>query len=281
MTREALHAAGSTAVGSHRDVGRRTLTDEIAALRRLHDALDESFDAAVDAMAATSGKVLALGVGKSGHVAQKVAATLRSAGLQALYLSASDSLHGDLGVVSPTDTALLFSKSGAASELMTLLPHLRSRGATLIAIVGVPGSPIARESRHRARRLRRARGLPAGRRADGQRAGRVGDRRRAGRRRHARARLHLRGLRPPAPGRRARRAPQPDRRRRHVPGRGAAGRRHDRDAQGRGARDHAHRLRRGLRDRRRRRPGGLPHRRRRAPPAAGGRQHRRACRSPP
>lgn len=132
--------------GAHRDVGRRTISDEIAALRRLHDSLGDAFDTAVDALTSTEGKILALGVGKSGHIAQKVAATLRSAGLPALYLSASDSLHGDLGVVSPTDTALLFSKSGASSELMTLLPHLRSRGACLIAIVGVPGSPIARES---------------------------------------------------------------------------------------------------------------------------------------
>jgi len=147
MTRESTQDAPPAAARqTHREVGQRTLTDEIAALRRLHDGLDESFDAAVDALAHTHGKILALGVGKSGHVAQKVAATLRSAGLQALYLSASDSLHGDLGVVSDTDTALLFSKSGSASELMTLLPHLRSRGATLIAIVGVPGSPIARES---------------------------------------------------------------------------------------------------------------------------------------
>jgi arabinose-5-phosphate isomerase len=146
MTRESTSEAPAAAREAHRDVGRRTLTDEIAALRRLHDNLDDSFDVAVDALSQTSGKILALGVGKSGHVAQKVAATLRSAGLQALYLSASDSLHGDLGVVSETDTALLFSKSGASSELMTLLPHLRSRGATLVAIVGVPGSPIARES---------------------------------------------------------------------------------------------------------------------------------------
>ena len=147
MSGKTASSAGATAaaVQSHGEVGRRTLIDEIAALRRLHDSLDASFDAAVDALCATEGKILALGVGKSGHVAQKVAATLRSAGLQALYLSASDSLHGDLGVVSGTDTALLFSKSGASSELMTLLPHLRSRGATLIAVVGVVGSPIARE----------------------------------------------------------------------------------------------------------------------------------------
>ncbi|MEJ7824216.1 MAG: KpsF/GutQ family sugar-phosphate isomerase [Solirubrobacteraceae bacterium] len=146
MSTRATQVAPDAAVAqTHREVGRRTLLDEIAALHRLHDGLDAAFDDAVDALTSTVGKVLALGVGKSGHVAQKVAATLRSAGLPALYLSASDSLHGDLGVVSDTDTALLFSKSGSSSELMTLLPHLRSRGATLIAVVGVPDSPIARD----------------------------------------------------------------------------------------------------------------------------------------
>ncbi|MDP2712956.1 MAG: KpsF/GutQ family sugar-phosphate isomerase [Solirubrobacteraceae bacterium] len=128
-------------------VGRQTLADEIAALQRLHDGLDERFVAAAAALAGIDGgKVLALGVGKSGLVAQKLAATLRSAGLPALYLSASDSLHGDLGVVGPRDAALLLSKSGATSELMTLVPHLRARGVTLIAITGTPGSPLARES---------------------------------------------------------------------------------------------------------------------------------------
>lgn len=128
-------------------MARRTLNDEIAALRRLHDGLGAAFVTAVDLLAAIDdGKVLALGVGKSGHVAQKLAATLRSAGLPALFLSAADSLHGDLGVVGPRDAALLLSKSGTTRELVTLVPHLRARGVTLIAIVGTPGSLLAREA---------------------------------------------------------------------------------------------------------------------------------------
>lgn len=128
-------------------MARRTLNDEIAALRRLHDGLGAAFVTAVDLLATIDdGKVLALGVGKSGHVAQKLAATLRSAGLPALFLSAADSLHGDLGVVGPRDAALLLSKSGTTRELVTLVPHLRARGVTLIAIVGTPGSLLAREA---------------------------------------------------------------------------------------------------------------------------------------
>jgi len=134
------------AASAARDTGRRTIADEIAALERLHASLDASFDAAAAALSELSGKVLTLGVGKSGHAAQKVAATLRSVGLPALYLNASDSLHGDLGVVGHGDVTILFSKSGTTQELLVLLPHLRSRGATLIAIVGTPGSPLARES---------------------------------------------------------------------------------------------------------------------------------------
>lgn len=129
----------------HRDSGRRTIGDAVAALERLHDGLDDSFDRAAQVLVDLTGKVITLGVGKSGHAAQKVASTLRSVGLPSLYLNASDSLHGDLGVVSHGDVAILFSKSGATREVMAMVPHLRSRGVTLVAIVGTPGSPLARE----------------------------------------------------------------------------------------------------------------------------------------
>jgi arabinose-5-phosphate isomerase len=127
-------------------VGRQTVVEEIAALQRLHDNLGRSFDEAVEALTRLEGKVATVGVGKSGLAAQKVAATLRSVGLPALYLNASDSLHGDLGVLATNDVALLFSKSGATRELLAMLPHLRGHGVTLIAITGVPGAPLGRES---------------------------------------------------------------------------------------------------------------------------------------
>jgi arabinose-5-phosphate isomerase len=129
-----------------RETARTTIGCEIAALERLRDSLDESFDAAAEALIGVTGKVITLGIGKSGHAAQKVAATLRSVGLPALFLNASDSLHGDLGVVGIGDVALLFSKSGATRELMTILPHLRTRGVTLITITGTPGAALARHS---------------------------------------------------------------------------------------------------------------------------------------
>src|SRR3954453_19143127 len=130
----------------HRRAARCTVAAEVAALQRLHDRLDARFDAAAQALVDLRGKLITLGVGKSGLAAQKVAATMRSVGLPAVYLNASDSLHGDLGVVSEGDVVLLVSKSGTTREVLTLIPHLRSRGATLIAGAGNPRSPLAREA---------------------------------------------------------------------------------------------------------------------------------------
>jgi arabinose-5-phosphate isomerase len=118
----------------------------VAALERLRDGLDDTFDRTVEQLLACDGKVLTLGVGKSGHAAQKVAATLRSVGVPALYLHASDSLHGDLGVIGAGDMALLFSKSGTTSELLAIIPHLRSRSVLMAAVVGSVSSPLALES---------------------------------------------------------------------------------------------------------------------------------------
>src|SRR5436190_2522806 len=131
----------------HRDVADATIGHELAALERLRANLDESFEAAAETLLSLEGKVITLGVGKSGHAAQKVAATFRSIGLPAIYLTASDSLHGDLGVLGASgDAALLFSKSGGTRELLVMVPHLRARGVTLIAVLGSPGSPLGRQA---------------------------------------------------------------------------------------------------------------------------------------
>jgi arabinose-5-phosphate isomerase len=132
---------------THRATARQTISDEIAALERLRDSLDASFDRAVARLLALDGcKVITLGVGKSGHAAQKVAATFRSIGLPAVFLNPTDSLHGDLGVLGTDgDVALLFSKSGTTRELLQMVPHLRSRGVGLIAVVGSPTSPLGRQ----------------------------------------------------------------------------------------------------------------------------------------
>jgi len=131
---------------SPRHAAREAVGCAVMALERLRDSLDEAFDETVRRLVSLQGKVLTLGVGKSGHAAQKVAATLRSVGIPAMYMNASDSLHGDLGVIGGGDMALLFSKSGTTRELLAITPHLRARSVTLVAVVGSPSSPLALES---------------------------------------------------------------------------------------------------------------------------------------
>lgn len=115
------------------------------ALVRLDSTLGEDFDQAADMLIGCSGKVVTLGVGKSGHAAEKVAGTLRSVGVAATYMSSLDALHGDIGFVDEDDVAILFSKSGTTRELTTIVPHLRAKGLRLIGIVGAPESPLGRD----------------------------------------------------------------------------------------------------------------------------------------
>jgi arabinose-5-phosphate isomerase len=129
-----------------RDAAREVIAAGIDALQRLEEGLGEPFDDVAGRLAALRGKVVTIGVGKSGMAAAKVAATLRSVGVPALTLSTSDVLHGDLGIVEAGDLAMLFSKSGGTQELLVLVPHLRGRYASIVAVVGQPGSPLARQA---------------------------------------------------------------------------------------------------------------------------------------
>ncbi|MBV9818692.1 MAG: KpsF/GutQ family sugar-phosphate isomerase [Solirubrobacterales bacterium] len=142
------------------ETGRTTIDAEIAALQRVRDGLGGAFDAAVAAIVALRGKVVTAGVGKSGHAARKTAATLCSVGIPAAHLDAGNSLHGDLGLTMPGDLALLFSKSGMTMELLTIVPHLRARQVTLVAIVGDAASPLALESDHVLEAAVRSEGCP-------------------------------------------------------------------------------------------------------------------------
>jgi len=99
---------------------------------------------AVELLAACRGKVVLIGVGKSGLVARKVAATLTSTGTVSVYLHASDGMHGDLGIVTPDDVAVILSNSGETDELTALLPSLRRRGVPIVAVVGKLDSTLGR-----------------------------------------------------------------------------------------------------------------------------------------
>lgn len=125
------------------DAGQRTLRMEAAAVLAAADRLDAQFTTAVDALA-TAGRVIVSGIGKSGMIAQKIAATLTSTGTPATYLHPVESLHGDLGLVSRDSVAIVLSKSGETDELFGLLAALARLGVPVIAITGGAESALAR-----------------------------------------------------------------------------------------------------------------------------------------
>jgi arabinose-5-phosphate isomerase len=123
--------------------GRRVLTLEAESIAAAASRLDASFTRAVRILASVKGRVIVSGVGKSGLIARKIAATLMSTGTAAVYLHPVDSLHGDLGAVGPTDAAILLSKSGESDELFGLAGILKRRGVQIIAITGGMRSTLA------------------------------------------------------------------------------------------------------------------------------------------
>ena len=124
--------------------GRRVLRLEREALGAVEERLDERFADAVTMIAQSKGRVIVSGVGKSGLIGRKIAATLTSTGTPAIFLHPVDSAHGDLGIVGPDDIAILLSKSGESDELLGLLEHLQGLGVRTIGITGEVGSALAR-----------------------------------------------------------------------------------------------------------------------------------------
>jgi arabinose-5-phosphate isomerase len=126
------------------ELGRRVLRLEAGAVAAVADRLDDRFDRAVRLLAAATGRVIVSGVGKSGVVARKIAATLTSTGTPASYLHPIDSLHGDLGIVGRNDVAIVLSKSGDSQDLFGLVGSLQRLGVPILAITGTLDSPLAR-----------------------------------------------------------------------------------------------------------------------------------------
>ena len=124
--------------------GRRVLRLEQQAIALVEARLGESFARAVELVAASHGRVIVCGVGKSGLIGRKIAATLTSTGTPASFLHPVDSVHGDLGIVGKDDVAILISKSGESDELLALLEHLKGFGVRSIAITGDLRSALAR-----------------------------------------------------------------------------------------------------------------------------------------
>jgi arabinose-5-phosphate isomerase len=124
--------------------GRRVFDVEIGALQVLRGRLGPEFASACQTLLDCGGRIACTGMGKSGHIAKKIAATLSSTGSPALFLHPGEASHGDLGMVTDQDTVLLLSNSGETEEILTILPALKRQGNRIVAMTGRPGSRLAR-----------------------------------------------------------------------------------------------------------------------------------------
>ena len=129
-----------------RSVAREVLEIETEALRGLIDQLDEQFDRAIELLAGCNGRVVCTGMGKSGIIMKKVAATLSSTGTPALFLHPAEAIHGDLGMITGGDVVLAASYSGTTGELLRLTEIVRRLGVPIVVMTGNSSSPLARNA---------------------------------------------------------------------------------------------------------------------------------------
>ncbi len=128
-------------------LGREVLLHEAQAVRDLAETLDaQHFGRAVELLLDCKGRVVVSGVGKSGHIGRKLAATLASTGTPAFFVHAAEAAHGDLGMITEDDVVIGISYSGTTSELLTIVPTIKREGAKLISITGNPDSALARNA---------------------------------------------------------------------------------------------------------------------------------------
>lgn len=127
-------------------LARRVLRIEADAVAALADRIGAEFEQALDIILKRHGRVIVTGIGKSGHIARKLAATLASTGTPAYFVHAAEAAHGDLGMITPEDVVIALSNSGSSEELLMIVPLVKRQGARLIAMTGKPESPLAREA---------------------------------------------------------------------------------------------------------------------------------------
>lgn len=128
------------------DSARRTIEIEHKAVAALLDRLDHRFETACRLILKCPGRVVVTGMGKSGHIARKIAATLASTGTPAMFVHPGEASHGDLGMITTGDVVVALSNSGTTVELLTLLPVLKRKGIPLISVTGDAGSPLAQQA---------------------------------------------------------------------------------------------------------------------------------------
>jgi arabinose-5-phosphate isomerase len=127
-------------------LGRQTLSIEAAAVDALVGRINGDFAAAVELILGCRGRLIVSGMGKSGHVARKIASTMASTGTPAYFVHPAEASHGDLGMITRDDVLLALSNSGESEELLRIVPLIKRQGARLIAMTGVPTSTLAREA---------------------------------------------------------------------------------------------------------------------------------------
>lgn len=125
------------------DLAREVLTIEAAAVQALTQRIDETFLRALDIILSCEGRVIVSGMGKSGHIARKIASTLSSTGTPAYFVHPAEASHGDLGMITSEDVFIALSYSGESEELLTIVPMIKRQGAKLISLTGNPQSSLA------------------------------------------------------------------------------------------------------------------------------------------
>lgn len=128
------------------ELGRQTLSIEAAAVDALKSRINSDFAKAVELILLSQGRVIVSGMGKSGHIARKIAATMASTGTPAYFVHPAEASHGDLGMITRNDVLLALSNSGESEELLRIVPLVKRSGARLISMTGVPTSTLAREA---------------------------------------------------------------------------------------------------------------------------------------
>ena len=126
----------------------RTIDIESQSILELKTRIDSAFEGACELIMASPGRVAILGIGKSGHVGRKIAATLASTGTPAVFVHPAEAGHGDLGMITEQDVVVAISNSGTSEEIMALLPVLKRKGIPLIGLTGATESPLAHECRY-------------------------------------------------------------------------------------------------------------------------------------
>jgi len=138
--------ANPTGDRDYRTSALRAIRIEREAIAELESRINEDFIKACDVIIACSGRVVVTGMGKSGHIGRKIAATLASTGTPSFFVHPGEASHGDMGMITPQDVVIAISNSGSTSEVVTILPLIKRMGTPLISITGNPASVLAREA---------------------------------------------------------------------------------------------------------------------------------------